>query len=182
MVNGKGLVRGYGVGNAAMAALRRRAGEPVRLGSDPAFGRLIMAGQGRRDAAALRGIRFAEVSVAAAPKLAAPETIDVPGLNIKVATSIVAGASKDDGDALAREINQQNPGRSFRLPTENELLTIFNKLNGQITGLDDYWIWTMDETSKDSGRFVLRILGNDDRDFSSPEYRYFRIAVLLVEY
>jgi hypothetical protein len=84
-----------------------------------------------------------------------------------------------DGRALAKELNRQNPGRKFRVPTEPELLEL-NKVVGDKLSDSNLWIWTETETEANSGRFVLRRLGFGNRLFH-PELRCLNFAVRLVE-
>lgn len=172
-------------------------------------------------------LRISEVDplagLAISGTIAVPEVIDVPGLNIKVATSVVTGGqmaglvetgyyegedylkaeftglindpanadkgigwvSKLDGEALAKEINSQNPGRNFRLPAEYELEEIFKTLGDQISGLSVFWIWTRTKLrpvgNPDSDVFALRRQGEVRRLGRYPFTRFISIAVLLVE-
>ena len=83
-----------------------------------------------------------------------------------------------DGRALAEELNRQNPGRKFRVPTEPELLKLNELVGDQLSGRD-FWIWT--ETKYDDNTFVLRLLSRDRRDLSLSGFRYDDCAVRLVE-
>ncbi|MFC1571195.1 hypothetical protein ACFL31_01420 [Candidatus Margulisiibacteriota bacterium] len=85
-----------------------------------------------------------------------------------------------DGRKLAEELNRQNPGRKFRVPTEAELLKLNREVSNQLTDTD-FWIWTETETKEDSGVFVLRRLFNGGRDDCDPGLRYSDLAVRLVE-
>lgn len=83
-----------------------------------------------------------------------------------------------DGRALAEELNRQNPGRKFRVPTEEELIKLNELVGDQLSGRE-FWIWT--ETKYDDVAFVLRHLINVIRGSVNPEYRYDLHAVRLVE-
>jgi len=127
-------------------------------------------------------IRAAEVgaaTVSQASKIEPPEMIDDHRLSFKVAKGVVAG-SLLDGRAIAKEINEQNPGRKFRVPTESELLELNELLGNRLEGTG-YWIWTETEHENYPGRFVLRHLDFVYRFNDYPEFRSDGSAVRLVE-
>ncbi|MFH1347550.1 MAG: hypothetical protein ABIH22_02560 [Candidatus Margulisiibacteriota bacterium] len=89
-----------------------------------------------------------------------------------------------DGRALAKELNRQNPGRKFRVPTDKELKKLNRLVEDQISGFDYFWIWT--ETKYDNKTFVVRFLDQslsegDARQNKAPDYRECGGAVCLVE-
>jgi hypothetical protein len=94
------------------------------------------------------------------------------------AAKVVGYVALLDGRALAKELNRQNPGRKFRVPTEEELLKLNELIGDQLSGRD-FWIWT--ETKYDKDTFVLRHLGYDDRYGGNPGDRDDDYAVRLVE-
>jgi hypothetical protein len=87
-----------------------------------------------------------------------------------------------DGRALAKELNRQNPGRKFRVPTDPELLKL-NKVVGDKISYRNLWIWTETETKANSGIFVLRRLAYAYRSAAEldPGDRNHHGAVRFVE-
>ncbi|MBI5699766.1 hypothetical protein HZC35_05675 [Candidatus Saganbacteria bacterium] len=120
-----------------------------------------------------------EIAVVRKPQIELPEIIDDPRLTFKVARGVIV-ESLSNGRAIAVTINEQNPGRKFRVPTEPELLKLNGLLGDRLEGTD-YWIWTETETQKGSGYNVLRHLDDDGRHDFNPEVRHADYAVRLVE-
>jgi len=83
-----------------------------------------------------------------------------------------------EGRALAKELNRQNPGRKFRVPTEEELLKLNELVGNQLSGTE-FWIWT--ETKYNDVTFVLRLLDDGFRSRNFPGSRDSVYAVRLVE-
>lgn len=112
-------------------------------------------------------------------KIELPELIDDPRLPFKVARGVVP-VSLSNGRARAAEINEQNPGRKIRIPTEVELLKLNKVLGDQLEGRD-HWIWTGTEHEDYPGQFVLRHLNDGNRGNDFPGFRFNSSAVRFVE-
>ena len=109
-----------------------------------------------------------------------PKMINDPRLPFKVARGVIPG-SLLNGRRVAAEINKQNPGSKFRVPTEPELLELNRLLGNQLEG-SNYWIWTETKHESYSGQFVLRHRGYGRRFDASPDDHYNDLgAVRLVE-
>ena len=109
-----------------------------------------------------------------------PEMIDHPELPFKVMEGVLAEISLPGGREYAQKLNQQEPGRKFRVPTKAELLKLNKLLEGQLDGID-YWIWTETESEKCPGRYVLLNLYLDGCIDDHPETLSGNYAVRLVE-
>ncbi|MBI5699906.1 hypothetical protein HZC35_06385 [Candidatus Saganbacteria bacterium] len=112
-------------------------------------------------------------------KIKLPEMIDDSRLPFRAARGIIPG-SLLNGRKLAASINEQNPGRKFRVPTEPELLKLNGLLGDRLEGTD-YWIWTETEHEAYPGQFVLHHLDNDYRSGSLPVSDCNGFAVRFVE-
>ncbi|OGC36529.1 hypothetical protein A2311_03310 [candidate division WOR-1 bacterium RIFOXYB2_FULL_48_7] len=85
-----------------------------------------------------------------------------------------------DGRALAEELNRQNPGRKFRVPSEPELIKLNNLVGKQLSGTN-FWIWTETQNKRYPGTFVLCLLDSGLRNNDYPDFRNYYFAVRLVE-
>ncbi len=101
--------------------------------------------------------------------------------NEAIAGRIVTHVNLYDGLALAAEMNRQNPGHHYRLPTEAEWNAVLARPLLADSLHDGYWNWTATESAPGSGEYILRSLVGEMRYQSHPSFRYSSFALRLVE-
>lgn len=127
-----------------------------------------------------RDIKIEEVRLEL-PRLELPKMLEHPELSFRVMQRVLPGASKNAGKEHAQRLNEENPGRKFRVPTEEEVLKLNQLLAAQLEGRN-YWIWTDTEHEDYPGQFVLRRIGDGYRDCDDPGNHFNGSAARLVEY